>query len=698
MDIYPAAEMEMPDGVEQLTPEDVRLYLESESIKAALSGSQEVVGHHVPHINMIFDTEEEAYNFYNEYASICGFSVKKAGNYKGKNTGDEIGSRRTYTCNKFGKPVAADVLEKRKLRRQERDQQRTGKAAPENAKKRKRNMNELTGCRAKMIVSLKESKWHVTNIELHHNHELCPADESKFLRSHKHMTNQEKLFIRTFTSVKLATRKIMAILTYLRGGKPKNVPYTKKDVSNVMNAIRQEDNRNDMNKVLEYFRQRKDEDPRFHYEFLLGEGNKVKCIFWADAFSREMYALYGDVVSFDTTFKTNKYNLPFAPIVGVTGHGQNCLFGCAIINNEQAETFKWLFHAFKRCHGQKDPVTIITDQDTAMKNAIDAVYPNTCHRNCFFHIKKKAEEKCGGSFGRIPNLHIDFSDILRNSLTIAEFENLWPQMIQKYNIGHLKYLRIMWENRRKFVPVYFKRNLCPFIHSIARSEGTNAIFKDNVGSTYSVISFLGEYQKISENMEELEKEQDTLTRMREPSYCLHSELEIQAGRMYNRKIFYRFQKQIKFAAKLHVNEFEQFVRYDVYKTAMLEMQEIRLRRYLVCVNLQTQDFSCICCKFEKDGIVCAHILRVLVHLNMSELPDKYYISRWRPKERKYLRDSKFNETQLGTIMPTSKSRGNRHYNTLVVQITDRKTAENNIGCLLYTKTSIHMKTRTNYSL
>uniref|UniRef100_A0ACD6A5I4 Uncharacterized protein n=1 Tax=Avena sativa TaxID=4498 RepID=A0ACD6A5I4_AVESA len=388
-DKYPATEIEMPEGVEQLTPEDIRLFLESESVKAACTGSQEAIGHHVPYMNMIFDTEEEAYKFYNEYASICGFSVRRASNYKGKNRGDEIGSRRTYTCHKFGKVVDPDVLENRKLKRQERDQARTGKAPADNTKKRRRNVTEVTGCKAKMVVSLKESKWHITNLELHHNHELCQPDESKFLRSHKNITNQEKLFIRTFTSMKLATRKIMAILTYLRGGKPKDVPYTKKDVSNVMTAIRQEDNSNDMMKVLEYFWQRKDEDPRYHYEFKLGKGNKVECIFWADGFSRQTYELYGDVVSFDTTFKTNKYNLPFALFVGVTGHGHNCLFGCAIINNEQGDTFKWLFQAFKRCHGEKHPLTIITDQDATMKNAIDAMLPHTCHRNCFFPCQKK---------------------------------------------------------------------------------------------------------------------------------------------------------------------------------------------------------------------------------------------------------------------------------------------------------------------
>jgi hypothetical protein len=82
-----------------------------------------------------------------------------------------------------------------------------------------------------------------------------------------------------------------------------------------------------------------------------------------------------------------------------------------------------------------------------MKKAIPAVFTKSWHRNCFFHIKKKCEEKC---------LHIDFSDILRNSLTIDEFENLWPEMIAKYNVGHLKYLQSMWKFRERFVPVYFK--------------------------------------------------------------------------------------------------------------------------------------------------------------------------------------------------------------------------------------------------
>jgi len=34
------------------------------------------------------------------------------------------------------------------------------------------------------------------------------------------------------------------------------------------------------------------------------------------------YADYGECVSFDTTYMTNRYNLPFAPFVGIIGHGK----------------------------------------------------------------------------------------------------------------------------------------------------------------------------------------------------------------------------------------------------------------------------------------------------------------------------------------------------------------------------------------
>ncbi|KAK1662168.1 hypothetical protein QYE76_050327 [Lolium multiflorum] len=225
---------------------------------------------------------------------------------------------------------------------------------------------------------------------------------------------------------------------------------------------------------------------------------------------------------------------------------------------------------------------------------------------------------------------------------IAEFEASWQEMIQKYEVGNLKYLKTMWENRKKFVPVFFKNDFFPFIHSTARSEGTNAVFKDNVGSTYSVSSFLSEYDKIADNIEQNEIHEDSITRTTTPTYWCGNDMEVHAGKMYNRKIFYRFQKQLKFTSYLHVQEVEANKKFEVYKSGLAAARDYRTRRYLVIVDLTSEDFNCICSKFNKDGILCSHVLKVLIHLNIVQIPDKYFIARWKPREKKDIRDLRYN--------------------------------------------------------
>ena len=155
-------------------------------------------------------------------------------------------------------------------------------------------------------------------------------------------------------------------------------------------------------------------------------------------------------------------------------------------------------------------------------------------------------------------------------------------------------------------------------------------------------SFLCEYDKIAENIEENEKEEDSVTRTTTPSYWCGNDMEVQAEKIYNRKIFYRFQKQLKFVSKLHVQEVAQNTRYEVYKTNLAASRDFRIRRYTVLVDRCSEDFTCICAKFNKDGILCSHVLRVLVHLNIPEIPGKYFIDRWKPRYKKDIRDSLYN--------------------------------------------------------
>ncbi|XP_074303641.1 protein FAR1-RELATED SEQUENCE 5-like [Silene latifolia] len=57
-------------------------------------------------------------------------------------------------------------------------------------------------------------------------------------------------------------------------------------------------------------------------------------VFWADAAARRNYALYGEAVTFDPTYSTNKYNMIFAPFTGVDHHKKSVTFGASLMSRE----------------------------------------------------------------------------------------------------------------------------------------------------------------------------------------------------------------------------------------------------------------------------------------------------------------------------------------------------------------------------
>jgi hypothetical protein len=71
---------------------------------------------------------------------------------------------------------------------------------------------------------------------------------------------------------------------------------------------------------------------------------RLKIVFWVDARCRVSYEDFGNMVIFNTTYLTNKYEMSFALFVRVNHHGQSILFGVALISSEDT-TFIWLFKA-----------------------------------------------------------------------------------------------------------------------------------------------------------------------------------------------------------------------------------------------------------------------------------------------------------------------------------------------------------------
>jgi zinc finger SWIM domain-containing protein 3 len=70
------------------------------------------------------------------------------------------------------------------------------------------------------------------------------------------------------------------------------------------------------------------------------------------------YEYFGDVICFDTSYKTNDYGRSFVIFVGINHHKQTIRFGAALLYDESAPSFEWLFRALLKATCGKAPKVI----------------------------------------------------------------------------------------------------------------------------------------------------------------------------------------------------------------------------------------------------------------------------------------------------------------------------------------------------
>jgi zinc finger SWIM domain-containing protein 3 len=165
------------------------------------------------------------------------------------------------------------------------------------------------------------------------------------------------------------------------------------------------------------------------------------------------YACFGDAVSFDTTFQTNKFEMPFAPLLGTNYHKQTIIFGAALLYNETIPSFIWLFETFLTAMSGKHPSTIFTDQDAAMAGAIAYVFPNTRHRLCLWHIYLNAAKHLGHVINKHPQKFLPvFKQCVYEDRSKECFKRKWNKLLDDYNLKDNSWLLNLYELRKNGQP------------------------------------------------------------------------------------------------------------------------------------------------------------------------------------------------------------------------------------------------------
>ena len=101
-------------------------------------------------------------------------------------------------------------------------------------------------------------------------------------------------------------------------------------------------------------------NPEFFYDYDVDADNRVRNVFWANASCKGSYEDFGDCVTFDTTYKTNKFHMPLGVFVGVNHHLQSTIFAVALVRDETIPSFEWVFKTFLRCMNNKPPICMLT--------------------------------------------------------------------------------------------------------------------------------------------------------------------------------------------------------------------------------------------------------------------------------------------------------------------------------------------------
>ncbi|XP_004514173.1 protein FAR-RED IMPAIRED RESPONSE 1-like [Cicer arietinum] len=233
---------------------------------------------------MCFSCLEEVKSFYEEYASRKGFGWKIRYSRKGQ---DGELCYLILACSREGSKVSKISC--------------TLKTLP----------TKVNNCPAKIVIKLdKDGLWYITKFEPDHTHETSPT-KARLFKANKKMNLHVKRTIQINDDAGVRINKTFQSLVKDVGGH-ENVPFCERDMRNYVNKERRAIGKEGDGKALiSYFCQMREQNSDFFYDIDLDDDFHVRNVFWVDARSRAAYEYFGDVVTFDTTYLTNKYDMPF---------------------------------------------------------------------------------------------------------------------------------------------------------------------------------------------------------------------------------------------------------------------------------------------------------------------------------------------------------------------------------------------------
>ncbi|CAL9194074.1 protein FAR-RED IMPAIRED RESPONSE 1 [Musa acuminata AAA Group] len=565
-----------------------------------------------PSAGMMFKCIDELYEYYKTYGNQVGFPVFK------KSTKNDKQGRLHFVTLSCG---------------------RGGKSRCKREKSVNPSLTMKIECNAKLNARVyDDGVVRVTSVFLEHNHELSPT-RARYLPRRRSVS----------TSIKRRREKIdqvdgtvaEPIASAAEYGEHENEPSLEKVCQNYIDNIDKARKLclgvGDAGAICNYFNRMQEQNSNFYYSMDFNEEGHIRNIFWADERSRVAYKSFNDVVTFDTTYLTNKHDMPYVTFVGVNHHGLPILFGCGLVSGEDTETYVWFLTQWLACMCGNAPKAIITDQDMAMRKAIEIVFPEIRHRWCLWHIMKKISGKLSWH-SNYELIKTTLMHVVYDSMSKEEFDFNWDQMIQKYSLQSNAWLSTLYDNHHRWVPVYVKDSFWAGMSTTQRSESVHAFFEGYVNSKTTIKQFVERYDKALKIKVEKELQED----LNSFNYCCpcvsHYNIEKQFQQAYTNNKFKEIQEEFKGKMFCYVHSMKEEDDFGVYEVIEDMVVDNGLSNQKVCFTVYFKqaefDVRCSCRLFEFQGILCRHIITLLTVKGVYSVPQKFILPRWRKDLRR----------------------------------------------------------------
>ncbi|XP_019162230.1 PREDICTED: protein FAR1-RELATED SEQUENCE 5-like [Ipomoea nil] len=277
-----------------------------------------------PFEGQVFETLDDGIDFYIKYAANAGFDVWRSSDEKNKY--GTILRKRLMVCSREGfkglTGITACTIEGPK-------------------KQKRRRTTYRVGCWARIAFKLGiGGRFEVKGFEEEQTHSLCKDRYKPFMKVNRKLDIGHQQFITNCLKVNIGASQSFDLYAEMVGGVA-NVGATKQDFKNYKREMLEFMREGDAQMVISKYLAKKADDTNMFFEYEMNEQDNLARLFWADGVARKNYVAFGDVVSFDATYQTNRYKLVFVPFTGVDNHKRCVTFGAGLIDREDVESYRW---------------------------------------------------------------------------------------------------------------------------------------------------------------------------------------------------------------------------------------------------------------------------------------------------------------------------------------------------------------------